>query len=235
MKVDVIFKDTTVAEAKKLIACAEQLELFVENDKGEAIPTELVTTEEAIVDEESVKAADVEDIDADGLKWDGRIHSSSRKKNADGRWARRRNVDDATFNKIKNDLLGITEVPVAPAPIAAPVAPVAPAPVAAPIAPLAPAPVAQPAQMPVAQPAPIPTPVPAMPVMTPAPVAQPSAEDIRVRIQKGVTGKTLNANDVQNVLNALTAQGIVVNNLFEGLTDPRVAQAFDIMLKERGL
>ena len=198
MKVDVIFKDTTVAEAKKLIACAEQLELFVVNNKNEPVPTETVT----IVDE----TEDVEDIDADGLPWDARIHSSSKKKNADGRWARRRNVLDEYYNKIKNELLGVEE----------PVAPVeAPAPIPAP------APVAT---------------LPIPPVNPAAAVAPVTPTEILGRIQKGVIGKILNVNDVQNCLESLKLMGIPVNNLTEGLNnDERVVKAFDDLLKSKGL
>ena len=233
MKVDVIFKDATVLEAKKLIACAEQLELKLD----EPTPADVEET----ATEEVEETAEVEDTDADGLKWDGRIHSSSKKKNSDGRWARRRNVDDATFNKIKNELLGVVDAQPTPLPAAAPVAqpspvaplpspvaPVAPTPVAAPVAPVAtmpaaPAPVAQPAPMPAAAP------------VAPLPAALPTDAEIRARIQKGVVSKLLNANDVQNVMNDLNARGIPVISLTEGLRNPLVIQAFDEMLKTKGV
>lgn len=39
-----------------------------------------------------------EGLDADGLPWDEAIHSSNKKRNADGRWQRRRGVQDAVFD-----------------------------------------------------------------------------------------------------------------------------------------
>ena len=39
-----------------------------------------------------------EGLDADGLPWDDQIHSSNRKQNADGRWQRRRGVQDSVYD-----------------------------------------------------------------------------------------------------------------------------------------
>ena len=61
-------------------------------------------------------------VDAEGLPWDERIHSSNRKMTAKGVWVRRRGSQDFEYDAVKNELLGQT----APAPVA-PVA--APAPV----------------------------------------------------------------------------------------------------------
>lgn len=59
-------------------------------------------------------------LDSDGLPWDARIHSSSKKKKADGTWTRRKNVADSEFDSIKAQLLGSSVIPngcTAPAPI----------------------------------------------------------------------------------------------------------------------
>lgn len=112
-------------------------------------------------------------LDADGLPWDERIHSSSKKLTAKGVWARRKNIDDSVFNQVVNQLRGgtvnvqpavtvpnippvqynplnipqVLENPPAPLPAFLQnmnVAPAAPAPVPpAPIAPIAPTPAAQ--------------------------------------------------------------------------------------------
>lgn len=37
-------------------------------------------------------------LDADGLPWDDQIHSSNKKQNADGRWQRRRGVQDSVYD-----------------------------------------------------------------------------------------------------------------------------------------
>lgn len=92
------------------------------------------------------------EVDSTGSVWDERIHSGSKKKNADGKWKLRKGVDESLVASVKNELTGpgflqnepvtighVAGVPViAPATYVAPVAaPVAtPAPVmAAPIAP----------------------------------------------------------------------------------------------------
>lgn len=63
-------------------------------------------------------AAGVE-VDSTGLPWDERIHSGSKKKTGNGVWNRRKNVDDATFNNVSNQLRAALGA--APAAAAAPV------------------------------------------------------------------------------------------------------------------
>ena len=50
-----------------------------------------------------------EGLDADGLPWDEMIHSGNKKRNADGRWQRRRGVQDAVFDARVAELRGDTE------------------------------------------------------------------------------------------------------------------------------
>lgn len=98
------------------------------------------------------------ELDADGLPWDARIHSGpadQRPKNADGRWRRKRGVDDAAVAAATAEL---RQVMGAPAPAPMPAAAPTPEPVPAPASP-PPAPVAA-----------VPTPAPAAPPPTPAPV-----------------------------------------------------------------
>ena len=65
--------------------------------------------------------------DSDGLPWDGRIHSSSKARLADGRWRQRRNTDPAVVTAVTAELRAALSAPAAPsAPVAAvPLAPVA--------------------------------------------------------------------------------------------------------------
>lgn len=51
------------------------------------------------------------DTDANGLPWDGRIHSSSQKKNADGTWRAKRGVDPDTVTGVEAELKGIMSAP----------------------------------------------------------------------------------------------------------------------------
>lgn len=87
------------------------------------------------------------EVDADGVQWDARIHSSSKAKNKDGTWRTRRGVDDSVLNAVKAETpkvatpayvppVGIVPaVPAIPnAPVSAPVVAAIPqAPIAAPV------------------------------------------------------------------------------------------------------
>lgn len=45
------------------------------------------------------------ELDSEGLPWDERIHAGTRTKTAGGLWTKRRNLDDATRNKVVAELL----------------------------------------------------------------------------------------------------------------------------------
>lgn len=127
------------------------------------------------------------EFDSSGLAWDERIHSAQRGTTNDGRWRKRRNVDDAVYNAVEAELRArygqvAQPTPVAPVAVAQPV-PVAP--VATPVMPMpsvndegndqnyeyvATAPVADVA---VAASEPQPVTVPVVPVTAPAVVAAP--------------------------------------------------------------
>jgi hypothetical protein len=80
------------------------------------------------------------ELDSAGLPWDERIHSGSKKKNADGKWKLRKNVDEALVGTVEaqNRSGTQTSVPVflqnmpAAAPVTVPVIPAAPVAVVAP-------------------------------------------------------------------------------------------------------
>jgi hypothetical protein len=110
------------------------------------------------------------ELDVDNLPHDNRIHASTKTKNKDGRWKKKKGVDDATVARIETELRSIMNIPPAapPAAMPAPVVPLPPAPSAdtATAAPLPPAPLAE-----VAAPLP-PAPVaPAPPAAVAAPIA----------------------------------------------------------------
>jgi len=92
-------------------------------------------------------------LDTTGLRWDARIHSSTRTTTEAGVWKKRKNVNDAEVARVTAELrqaggapvaqnftplAATAPAPAAPAPVAPPAAPAAPAPVAAPPAPAAP-------------------------------------------------------------------------------------------------
>lgn len=99
-------------------------------------------------DEEEGEVSDAT-VDADGLPWDERIHSSNHKMTAKGVWTKRRGVADELVKTVEAELR-------------APSASALPQPVAVPM---------QPAPMtPAAAPMPMATPEPTMPTMAPVPM-----------------------------------------------------------------
>lgn len=119
-------------EIKKKIAAVLELE---EAQAPEPRPTEISVASldgyaplEAIPDEtpaatstapptpESSESPEVDDdmVDADGLPWDERIHAGTQTKTADGRWKRKRGVDQTLVDQVVAELKGEPE-PAAPA------------------------------------------------------------------------------------------------------------------------
>lgn len=114
-------------------------------------------------DEEAGEASDGTGVDAEGLPWDERIHSSSKKKTAKGLWAARKGgPKGAELAAIKDELRGVTQVPMPLPVVEQPVAPVA-APVPMPVMP---PPVPMPAPV-IEQPVAAPVAPPPMPVAAP--------------------------------------------------------------------
>lgn len=69
---------------------------------------------------EAPEAPDVApDVDSAGIRWDIRIHASTRSRNQDGTWKKRRGVDAGLYDQVMTELSG------QPAPVE-PVEPVAP-------------------------------------------------------------------------------------------------------------
>jgi hypothetical protein len=128
-------------------------------------------------DDEDEAGADTDGTgtDAEGLPWDARIHSSSKKKTDKGLWAARRGgPKGAELAVIKDELRGVTQVPM-PLPVALTPVPMPPPVIEQPVA----APLPMPAVMPPPVPMPVaPEPVAApLPMPTPEPVAAPAAAE----------------------------------------------------------
>jgi len=61
------------------------------------------------------------DVDAEGIPWDERIHSSNKEKTQkDGRWKRRKNVPDAVYAEVTQQIKAIAAMPGAEAPLVIP-------------------------------------------------------------------------------------------------------------------
>ena len=184
--------------------------------KGSVAPVAMPMAEAPVAD---TPVADVPvatpapDKDRDGLPWDERIHSSNHKLNADGRWQRRRNVDDAVFEQVKSELLG-TPAPVEPVALIAPT----PLPDFQPtpltmnkpdlgtITPLA---AVEPSEQPVIAPTVIPAGVEPIPVGVEQPLPEKSADDLYTemfaKLQAAFQSKKIDANYIQNTLTTLNA------------------------------
>ena len=102
MKFNLTITDMSDEEFNRVV---KQLNMPLEGD----IVIKPHTTEEVV--EPVAPTAPVElpadTVDKDGLKWDGRIHSSNHQMTAKGVWQRRRGVSDEEFNAVRNELLGL--------------------------------------------------------------------------------------------------------------------------------
>lgn len=63
---------------------------------------------------ETATASGLGELDKNGTPWDARIHASTKTRNADQSWTRRRNTSDEVFNKVMGELQGQTTVPAPP-------------------------------------------------------------------------------------------------------------------------
>jgi hypothetical protein len=103
------------------------------NDPPFAPAAGALTTSAPAAEPAPTNASAVE-LDADGLPWDERIHSSNHKKTSDGKWWAKRGVDDIARLKVEAELRALLE-PLTSAdgsvdPTHAPVPPPPPAPAA---------------------------------------------------------------------------------------------------------
>ena len=94
----------------------------------------------AAVDPREVPARATTEVDKSGLPWDGRIHASTKAKNADGSWRYKRGLDAAALAQVESELKALMAIPAAgpqlvpapPPPVAAvPPPPAGPDPIAA--------------------------------------------------------------------------------------------------------
>lgn len=92
----------------------------MEHDMSCDLPKEIV--EDSVVVEEPAAVTQVAgmELDAEGLPWDKRIHSSSKKKIKAGTWTTKRGVDAALIVQVKAELLNTVKLAANPPTIAAP-------------------------------------------------------------------------------------------------------------------
>lgn len=124
MKFDLIIKDATLEEIANISDllnapknCTVQ-ELVAENPNVHVPTTQTKAYQvgKAVVSNiEPEEIPSMENVsgqlDSNGIPWDARIHSSSKKKKADGTWNRRKNITDADFDTIKAQLLNASVIP----------------------------------------------------------------------------------------------------------------------------
>lgn len=153
-------------------------------------------------------------VDADGLPYDARIHSSSKKQNKDGRWASKKNTDPVFYNQIIAELRGNAAPVYNPAPVQQQPA-------------YNPAP--QPQYVPPQQPAYNPAPVQQQPQYAPQQQPQqpafnpPPAMPLSAPIQQGTTITDL-FNKIQSLLNNGTDP-----NYFNSINS-RLSQMFGVQV-----
>lgn len=158
------------------------------------------------------------ETDTNGLPWDERIHASTKTKNADGRWKKRKGADEATITAVEAELRGNAA--------AAPASPVpAPQPVSVPATAPAPAPVAAPAEAP----APAPVPAPAAPPTAPAPAPAATTLDFGGLMQIVSNGMIMTPPQIDDAMIAWLAAQVGVTSL------PEIAADLDKIAKVYGL
>lgn len=144
-------------------------------------------------------------VDAEGLPWDGRIHSSNKKMTGAGVWVRRRGLNPGVFEQVAAELRGSAVAqqpqPLAPAPVMPPQSFAPPPP---------PAPVAYTPPMPPMPPAPA-APVPPMPPQAPS---QYGINDLFTKIQQLFATGAADANYVISLQNRISqAFQVQINSL----------------------
>lgn len=150
------------------------------------------------------------ELDAKGLPWDERIHSSNKAKKADGSWHKRKGLADGVFEQVEAELRAqypnVPTAGAASAPTALPVAVANPAP--EPVAAPQPVPVGvQPtmaAITPPLQPQPVPMTVPTPPAEPlPVPVAAPQPVTPPQPVAPVLTGPPTNLMELMSALTPL--------------------------------
>ena len=67
----------------------------------------------AAVDPREVPARATTEVDKSGLPWDGRIHASTKARNADGSWRTKRGLDPAVLANVETELKALMAIPAA--------------------------------------------------------------------------------------------------------------------------
>lgn len=141
IKIDTTKGVDYVRQARQMLEALESLMggEITTTDEVDGVDVEPVTpypTPEPTTLTEAFDAVSTAEVDNDGLPWDERIHSGSKKLTTKGVWQRRRNVSDEVFNAVVAELTTASD----PAPAASDPAPTAPDPNVFTAAPPAPVP-----------------------------------------------------------------------------------------------
>lgn len=165
------------------------------------------------------------ETDSNGLTWDERIHAGTKTKNADGRWKKRKGVDDATITAVEAELRAAAGNAAAPVVSGAP--PASPAPVAIP------APATAPVEAPAPVTAPAPAPAPAAPPTAPAP-APSTTLDFGGLMQIVSNGMIMQPPQIDDALIAWLAAQVSVTSLPEIAADPaKIATVYGLIKQHR--
>lgn len=114
MKYSIIINELTLGELMDMSAKLAGVNNAVISQNFETARSEPLLSQAEI---KSLHSQDQEEdvtgqVDAEGLPWDERIHSSNKKKTAKGVWVARRGVDDITRISVVNELRGAPSQPV---------------------------------------------------------------------------------------------------------------------------
>jgi hypothetical protein len=96
MKLSIKMEDISPAEFEQFRRFYDSIHGVVSDVRNDPVSTSNVGDNSDNDDTASVVNAE-STLDSDGMPWDERIHAGSKTVNADGRWKRRKGVDDALY------------------------------------------------------------------------------------------------------------------------------------------
>lgn len=107
MEITIKFDPSNENDIKQLLNLGEQLSLDLIGSESKS-PTLTVD------DSEPEWMSGDTDIDSDGVKWDERIHASTKRKNSDGTWTRKRGVSQELVDTVLAEVKGQQDLLVTP-------------------------------------------------------------------------------------------------------------------------
>jgi len=104
MKIDITIKDVSVDEAYSILDKITGQATVTATPSLPILPAAPTAPVSPAATVGNLPVEAPAGVDSNGLPWDERIHSSSKKTTANGSWVRRKNVDESFFNQVVAEL-----------------------------------------------------------------------------------------------------------------------------------